>query len=232
MHKYRLSPTPDQAEKMAQFAGSVRFEMHDTPTWRNDLRQFYGAHGIYRIVLLDGRCYVGSAANLSTRLSTHASHLRKGIHHCPPLQHAFDKYGADAFRMEVLEIVADKADLTAREQHWINVLGAYVSNGGFNVLPTARSPFGHKKSAETRAKIAAAHKGRKHSEEHRRNNAAARKGKRLPPESYAKGAEKRRGQPRSPEASAKAAAANRGQKRTPEQRARMREAQARRYGKA
>ena len=50
-----------------------------------------------------GRRYVGSCLNASRRWLEHRSQLRNGRHHCDHLQHAWDKYGSDAFVFSILE---------------------------------------------------------------------------------------------------------------------------------
>lgn len=181
-----------------------------------------GISGIYciRHNVEGGRVYVGSAANVRSRWSKHAGDLNRGRHYNKLLQASWAKYGAGAFVFEALEWLEDKICLAAREQHWMDTLGAFGPKG-FNLLPNARTPFGRKHSAETKAKIGAAHKGRKRSEEWNRNNAEVHRGIRPSPEAIAKGAAARTGLKRSAEASAKAAASNRGQKRSPEALAKM-----------
>jgi group I intron endonuclease len=63
--------------------------------------------------------YVGSTIRTSRRRQYHFQQLRKLRHHCGHLQHAFNKYGEDAFAFAVVERVADDAFLRAREQFWM-----------------------------------------------------------------------------------------------------------------
>lgn len=58
--------------------------------------------GVYRITSPSVRFYVGSSVNVASRWSGHRAELRKGRHHCPPLQRAAEKYGVDALRFELL----------------------------------------------------------------------------------------------------------------------------------
>ena len=90
--------------------------------------------GIYRIANSNTeRCYVGSAVNISARWSLHKHQLANGIHHSTKLQRAWNKYGADTFVFEVLEVVTDKALLVSREQFWIDQLQAVDLR--YNVKP-------------------------------------------------------------------------------------------------
>ena len=117
-----------------------------------------GTSGIYAITCLsNGKCYVGSAVNLRGRFAQHMSQLGRGNHHGVRLQRAWAKYGPDAFLYEVLEVVPAKADLIAREQLHIDLLGA-AGEWGYNTAPSAGSMAGFRMSVETRAKMSATRK--------------------------------------------------------------------------
>lgn len=60
--------------------------------------------GVYMIKnKINGHRYIGSAANIQGRWSTHIYRLNKNNHHSKYLQHAFNMYGADAFEFLVIE---------------------------------------------------------------------------------------------------------------------------------
>lgn len=120
------------------------------------------------------KVYVGSACHFKRRWSGHLTHLRRGTHQNMKLQNAWSKYGEPAFVFAVLELVEDKSNLIAREQHWMDVLCAVAH--GYNIAPRAGSPLGMKHSAETRKKVAAASRGRRHSLETRTKMSVARTG--------------------------------------------------------
>ncbi len=86
--------------------------------------------GIYSITHLDsGRRYVGSAKNVSRRLSVHRANLRGGKHFCRYLQNAWNKYGESAFRFEAIEACLNsQVILLAREQHWLDHFEGYLFN--------------------------------------------------------------------------------------------------------
>jgi len=114
------------------------------------------ASGIYRIIhLASGKSYIGSTMNLRKRRSRHFHELHQGIHKNAKLQRAWAKYGPDAFCFEILELVLIPELLTAREQFWFRKL-----RPEFNIMPTAGSPLGVKRSQETRAKMSAARMGK------------------------------------------------------------------------
>jgi len=69
--------------------------------------------GIYVFICnITGHMYIGSAKNLSKRISEHLSGRRSNV----PLQRGFTKYGLDNFTLVILEFSKPK-DLIAREQY-------------------------------------------------------------------------------------------------------------------
>lgn len=75
--------------------------------------------GIYKITnIVNNKSYIGSAVNVSHRLTTHKYKLR---HNTQPNQHllsAYNKYGFENFKFQVLEYVENKEFLLVREQLW------------------------------------------------------------------------------------------------------------------
>lgn len=200
--------------------------------------------GIYRIDGPSGKFYVGSAQSISRRWIEHKRDLRKGDHANPKLQCAWNCHGESAFRISVLEVVADLSKLLEREQHWLDALDAV--GAGYNVMVTAGSRYGMKASEETKKRMSDAHKGRKHgpmSEEQKAYYSQLYKGRKLSEETRRKMGEARRGKPRpesvkealrkantgrklSDETKRKIAEARSGSKASEETKARMRAAHA------
>jgi group I intron endonuclease len=121
--------------------------------------------GVYKILCAQtGRCYVGSAVDVMGRWYRHVSSLKKGAHHSPKLQSAWNKYGAESFSLVVLETVADRRALVEREQFWIDALASQTK--GYNCRLVASSQLGLKMSATSREKISAARKKQKISAKH------------------------------------------------------------------
>lgn len=98
------------------------------------------ASGIYKIICLPtGKIYVGSSVDIRARGLQHFNDLRKGEHHSKYLQKAWDKHGADAFEISVLELV-DPSRLIEVEQRWINSTRCAERKHGYNVYPIVGSP--------------------------------------------------------------------------------------------
>lgn len=96
--------------------------------------------GIYLIRnLLNGKVYVGSAAEVNRRRQWHLRHLRRNTHHNRHLQRAFNRYGVDAFAFEIVEVVEDVFWLRPREQAWLLRLNAHHPTRGYNRLVDAFS---------------------------------------------------------------------------------------------
>ena len=136
--------------------------------------------GIYMITCLaNHRIYIGSTVNIANRWQQHCGSFKRGDHQNQHLQRAWQKYGAENFHIEVIELV-DRTMLIEREQYYLDLLKPFYPKG-FNIAMSARMPgLGRVPSDETRAKIGAAHKGRKHTPEARAKLSAAHMGRKLP----------------------------------------------------
>jgi group I intron endonuclease len=116
---------------------------------------------VYKILnTITRRIYVGSAINVTRRWTEHRRYLIVGKHHSQKLQRSWNKYGSEAFIFEIIEVVAEKEHLIVREQYWITSLHAACHRRGMNILPTAGSHLGAKRSPQARARISAAIKKR------------------------------------------------------------------------
>ncbi len=105
-----------------------------------------------------GRIYVGSSSRGSARWLQHKSHLRRGIHHNPHLQRAWDKYGTGCFDFAIVrEVPADHRYLEEEKQ-----LALYSAGQLYNTSPVMAqggTRIGQRNSPEHRARISAALKG-------------------------------------------------------------------------
>lgn len=105
--------------------------------------------GVYVIHnLVNEHFYVGSTLNLRKRWNVHRTLLRKGTHHAPHLQNAWNKYGEKAFVFRVLQQIDSKDSRLLLEQHLIDSLSPT-----YNVSRLARSCEGTRRRPLTRARM-------------------------------------------------------------------------------
>jgi group I intron endonuclease len=124
---------------------------------------------IYRIRnVVNHKFYVGSTTNPRERFRTHRNKLRAGKHHCQHLQAAWNKYGEDCFKFEVLELLSETCDLQAAEDQWLaehfgkeHCYNTGIRSGApWRGVPKERHPsFGRPKTEAERTSISATLKG-------------------------------------------------------------------------
>ena len=106
--------------------------------------------GIYKITnTANGKIYIGSAFNLSNRISVHKYTLKNNKHKNLHLQYAYNLYGEDSFTFEIVEIVNDKTILLEREQCYLDSMKPYDRTVGYNIAKIAGNTAGRKASQET-----------------------------------------------------------------------------------
>lgn len=147
--------------------------------------------GIYQLVnQVNGKRYIGSAIDLYDRERCHYKDFKKGVHRNNYLQKAYNKYGKDNFKFEIL-LHCSKENLLFYEQRAIDAYD--FRNELYNIAPIAGNSLGIKRSDETRGKISQSRKGekswlygkpgitrgRKLSEEHKGKLSKAGKGRKL-----------------------------------------------------
>ena len=108
---------------------------------------------IYRITnMATGDYYIGSAESFERRKWQHAYDLKRGVHKNPRLQAAWNKYGADMFVFEVLEVVPD-------DRHVFDIENTYLmkcvgQSDCYNINTDAFTPrLGIRHSDATKEKI-------------------------------------------------------------------------------
>lgn len=112
------------------------------------------ASGVYEILnTVNGKRYIGSAANFITRFAAHRHLLRQGKHHSRHLQRAWNKHGAAAFKFTPI-LLCSKDDCIFYEQ-----LGIDSLQPEYNTSRIAGSTLGVKPDAETRVKMSASMRG-------------------------------------------------------------------------
>jgi len=95
---------------------------------------------IYKIRnILNDHYYIGSTVDSRKRFWEHRKNLRNGTHDCIHLQRAWNKYGEDCFKFEIVEQLNDRSELYPAEQKWIDK--HFKQNYFYNVSPNADSPM-------------------------------------------------------------------------------------------
>lgn len=105
--------------------------------------------GIYRITCLsNGKHYIGSAQSIKARWASHKNNLKHNKHSNRHLQNAYNKFGAENFEFEVIEL-CNNDNLIEREQYWIDCIDASNPDVGMNNSPTATTTKGFRHSVNT-----------------------------------------------------------------------------------
>ncbi|MFA5207144.1 MAG: GIY-YIG nuclease family protein [Candidatus Paceibacterota bacterium] len=116
--------------------------------------------GIYKIEnIINNKKYIGSAKNIEKRWYQHKYALNNNCHDNSYLQNAWNKYGANNFKFDVLEKVKPEK-LIEREQHYINLHDACNKIVGYNLAPTAGNTLGFKFSEESKLNMCYMKKGK------------------------------------------------------------------------
>ena len=168
---------------------------------------------IYKIRnVVNEHYYIGSTVDSRKRFWSHRKDLRLGQHVCVHLQRAWNKYGEDCFKFEIVEQLDSREALLPAEQKWLDEhFGARYC---YNSAAHADAPM-RDASPEMRAHLAAKTKawlereghprqGHKCTPEEIAHSSANRKGKHAGPEHY------RYGNVVSPEVRAKISATQKG----------------------
>jgi len=101
--------------------------------------------GIYTITnILTNQVLVGESKNVHKRLIEHRSKLRGNYHENDYLQKAFNKYGEQNFKFELLEN-CDPSFLLSQENYWCNLLDSHNDRFGYNILQTGPNKISHKR---------------------------------------------------------------------------------------
>ena len=96
--------------------------------------------GIYKIsCVVDEKVYIGLSANIDNRLRFHKNRLKTNSHKNKHLQNAWNRYGEDRFKFEVIEM-CDIDQMNEKEKHWISFYRSDKREFGFN--KTAGGEFG------------------------------------------------------------------------------------------
>lgn len=89
--------------------------------------------GVYKITnTANGKFYVGSSNNIKNRWYQHKNSLNEGTHNNIHLQNAWNKYGGQSFKFEIIE-ECDPKNQFEREQFYLNNLNPFDDNG-YNIV--------------------------------------------------------------------------------------------------
>ncbi len=114
--------------------------------------------GIYKIInLVNNKSYIGSAVNLKRRQQEHFQRLLTNTHHNQHLQRAYDKYGKDQFKFEIL-LECPINEMISTEQRFLDTF-----EPEYNICRIAGSALGRKMTEEHKNKISIANAGKKRS---------------------------------------------------------------------
>lgn len=125
--------------------------------------------GIYEIRnLVNNKVYIGSSINVKARLYEHSRLLNIGKHENKHLQRAWNKYGKDNFKFQILEKICFKKqksftvrNLRDLETNYILKANSADSDYGYNIIPGGVGTLNLKISEERRKKISESNKGKK-----------------------------------------------------------------------
>lgn len=123
-------------------------------------------HGVYTITCtVNGRQYVGSAADVRNRWSVHRSALNRGCHFAARLQADWNEHGASAFEFRVIAQIRERELREAAEQAYLDRI--FGTDRAYNQRPRVSDNTGLKWTPEQREALSLAHKGLPVSDAHR-----------------------------------------------------------------
>ena len=115
--------------------------------------------GIYKIEnTKTKKIYIGSTINFKIREYNHFKQLKENKHANKNLQNAYNKYGENNFKFEILA-KCPKEYLLKLEQWFLN-----TQKPQYNICPIAGNTLGRRFSEETKKKMSLVSKGRKPTE--------------------------------------------------------------------
>ena len=103
--------------------------------------------GVYVILnKVNGKVYIGSSVNISTRCKDHKKRLDLLKHQNIRLQREWNIYGAKSFIFVAVEVMVNKFKLYVREQWWMDEFDSSDRDYGYNLCPAAGSVLGSTRS--------------------------------------------------------------------------------------
>ena len=115
--------------------------------WKNDYS------GIYKIEnLVNGKIYIGQSKQIRQRWTEHKKELRHNRHRNEYLQRAWNKYGEDNFKHEILELCSEE-ELDEKECYYINLYKTFDNDNGYNLTSGGGRRKEYSKSTREKLKI-------------------------------------------------------------------------------
>ena len=123
--------------------------------------------GIYAIVnIINNKKYIGSATRLKERFRNHKTLLKRNKHFNSHLQNAWNKYGEDNFKFEILEIISNTEMqnitelLIQKEEFYIIKTESNNRLFGYNSRIICNSSLGIKWTEEQKERLSKSKKGK------------------------------------------------------------------------
>ena len=114
--------------------------------------------GIYMITnTIDNKRYIGKSIDLKRRLRKHKYYLANETHHNIHLQRAYNKYGLEYFKFDILEYCTEK-ELDYLEMFYIEKYDSF--HNGYNMNMGGETGRGYKHEEEFKIKQSENNKGK------------------------------------------------------------------------
>lgn len=104
--------------------------------------------------------YIGQTIKLTQRLKQHRSCLRSNVHHNNHLQNAWNKYGEDNFKFEVIENDVPVEIINKVEIYWISYYDTFKGDG-YNLCKGGEGVKGYNWSEEEKKRMSEQRSGEK-----------------------------------------------------------------------
>lgn len=171
--------------------------------------------GIYSITnKVNGKRYIGLSTNIKRRIASHKYQLKYNRHENFKLQRAWNKYGEESFKFDVLVECINSENLAQVEMDLIEKYDSF--RNGYNCSKGGEGVIGYEVPEEARKKMSMAKQGTRLSQETRKKMSLSRKGKICSEETKRKIAAKAKGRGHSEEARKKMSLSKKGKKRLQE----------------
>lgn len=91
--------------------------------------------GIYKITnIVNGKIYIGKSQNIEKRFKAHINDLNRNCNHNPHFQNAWNKYGKDNFKFEIIHTlnIYNEEKISELEIYYISKYNSTDTNFGYN----------------------------------------------------------------------------------------------------